>query len=169
MRNPINWLFRDKEIERAEKELEHQLERIKEKVKTSKSSTLVEVQLDFPDKFSSFSEDISIGEVEWRDFYCNKILDIYSVHCRMSKGASIKEHRHPVFCEYIYMISGSAVIWTDGDAEGEILIPPEDVEDEGYTNIDGWFEIENGMSHRIQCLKDNTHFISKFIRISDDN
>lgn len=161
--NPIKWLFRDPEIREVEERMDEQLERIKEKVRKSKSEILVEVDIDFPERFNQLSEEISLGNVEWRDFYSNALLDVYSVHCRMSKGSMIKEHRHPNFYEFIYVISGSIVVWMDGDAEGKIIAPPEEAKG-AQPNMDAWHKIKEGTIHRIQGLEDNTHFVSKFLK-----
>lgn len=161
--NPIRWLFRDQDLIDKEKELDEHLERIKSRVLDSGSSMLVEVDTDFPKEFSRLSEKITDGCVEWRDFYSNRTLDIYSVHCRMEKGARLKEHRHPEYDEYIYVISGKIICWLDSDSQGKITTPAEELKGES-ANIRAWNKISSETTHRIQALEDHTHFVSKFIK-----
>lgn len=161
--NPIRWLLRDKDLIQKEKELDKHLNRVKEKVKHSGSSMLVEIDTNFPVEFTRLSKRAAKGHVEWRDFYCNETLGIYSVHCRMDKGSTLREHRHPKFHEYIYVISGKIINWTDSDSDGKIITPAEEAESE-VDNIRAWHKIPNGISHRIQALEEHTHFISKFIK-----
>jgi quercetin dioxygenase-like cupin family protein len=75
----------------------------------------------------------------------------------------LKEHRHPKFDEYIYVVSGSIINWIDSDSQAKIITPPEEV-DIHNGNEEGWHKIPAGMNHRIQCMKPNTHFVSKFLR-----
>lgn len=161
--NPIKWLFRDEGLIEKEKELDKHLKRVREKVIDSGSSMLIEIDTNFPKEFTKLSNKAIKGNVEWRDFYCNRTLDIYSVHCRMEKGACLKEHRHPEFDEYIYVISGRIINWMDSDAEGKIITPAEEAEDE-VDNIKAWHKIPKRINHRIQALEEYTHFISKFIK-----
>lgn len=163
MKNPVEWLFRDQDLLDKEKELDEHLERVREKVNKVGKSMLVEIDADFPENFTKLSKEIARGHVEWRDFYCNKSLDIYSAHCKMNKGAMLKEHRHPKFNEYIYVISGSIINWLDSDSEAKIITPPEKIEPEDG-NHEGWHKIPAGVNHRIQCMEENTHFVSKFLR-----
>lgn len=161
--NPIRWLFRDESLIQKEKKLDEDLERIKEKVRSSGSSMLVEIDKNFPEDFTKLSEEIVMGYVEWRDFYSNRTLDIYSVHCRLNKGAGLKEHRHPGYDEYIYVVSGKIINWIDSNAEARIITPPEKVDRE-TENIKAWHKIPSGVNHRIQALENHTHFISKFLK-----
>lgn len=161
--NPIRWLFRNDNLQKKEDELDDHLNRLREKVRESGSSMLIEIDTDFPKEFNELSEKITRGCVEWRDFYSNKILDIYSVHCRMDRGGALKEHRHPEYDEYIYVISGKIITWTDSDAEGKIITPAEKVNDD-IDNVKSWYKIPRGINHRIQAIKKYTHFISKFIK-----
>jgi len=160
--NPIKWLFRDQNLADKEAELDKHLNRLRDKVEKTGSSMLVEVDADFPREFSRLSEQIAKGRIEWRDFYCNKTLGIYSVHCRMEKGASLREHRHPKFNEYLYVIAGRIISWIDSDSRGKIITPAEKANGDS-DNIRAWHKIPHGVNHRIQALEDHTHFISKFI------
>ena len=161
--NPIRWLLRDDDLNRRERELDEHIDRLKERVMKDGSGMLLEVDTDFPEQFTELSEKIASGNIEWRDFYCNEVLDIYSVHCRMNKGSMLKEHRHPKFDEYIYVISGSIINWMDSDSEGKVITPVEKAERKDNDNVRGWYRIPSGANHRLQAMKDNTHFISKFI------
>lgn len=167
MHNPIEWLFRDPSLCKTEEEFDRKLKSIKKKIKDTGREMLIEVELDFPKKFTEQSEKISSGNLEWRDFYSNRTVDIYSVHCRMEKGTLLREHRHPRYDEYIYVVSGSIVNYTNGDAKGRIIAPPEKI-DLGEPNIESWHKIPAGTSHRIQALEDNTHFVSKFLKSSNE-
>mgnify|MGYP000468096066 CR=1 FL=1 len=161
--NPVEWLFRDTDLREKEEQLDRHLNRLREKVKSSGSSMLVQVDTDFPKEFTKLSNKISSGHIEWRDFYSNRTLDIYSVHCRMDEGAMLKEHRHPIFDEYIYVISGSIINWMHSDSQGKIITPAEEADDK-EDNIKSWHKIPAGISHRIQSMEKDTHFISKFIK-----
>jgi len=163
MTNPIRWLFRDKELDRAEDKLDSYINRIQEKVQDNTEISLVEVDINFPKEFERQSNEIAIGCLEWRDFYCNKALGIYSVHCKMTEGSVLREHKHPKFDEYIYVISGKIINWTNNNSKGQTIVPPERV-DNNRENIEGWYKISAGNSHRLQSLEDNTHFVSKFIK-----
>lgn len=164
--NPIKWLLRDKELESKEQELNEHLDRLKERVLDRGSSMLIEVDIEFPDNFTRLSQKIASGKIEWRDFYCNEILDIYSVHCRMEKGSLLREHRHPNYDEYIYVVSGTIISWKNGISEGKLIKPPEKVERTkgDRDNIEGWYIIPSEVNHRIQSLEDHTHFVSKFLK-----
>lgn len=166
MNNPIKWLLRDPELERSEEKLDKYIGRLREKVQNAGSTTLIEIGVDFPESFTKQSKEIVVGDVEWRDFYSNKSLDLFSLHCKMAMGSLLKEHRHPDFDEYIYVISGSIVNLIDSSSDAFVVAPPEDAKD-AKRNVEGWYKIPAGQSHIIRALEDHTHFVMKFLKVDD--
>lgn len=166
--NVVRWLFRDKDLEHKEEELDEHLKRVRKKVLEGESCLLIDVDTDFPNNFTEMSDRATVGHVEMRDFYCNRSLDIYSAHCKMAKGAILREHIHPEYDEHIYVISGSIIIWTHMDSGADIIKAAENVDHE-RDNIKAWNKIQSNTGHRIQSLEDNTHFISKFLKPDDQS
>lgn len=162
MTNPIKWLFRDPELEEAEKRLDDYIDRIVRKIREAQDSILVEVDVDFPKAFTHQSKNIAKGKVEWRNFHSNEDLKEYSLHCKMKKGAILREHRHPHFDECIYVVSGSIISLVESKSQGSIIVPPEFVGNQG--DEEGWYRIPAGTSHVIQAIEENTHFVSKFAK-----
>lgn len=160
----IKSLFRNKSLEALTAQVEEKVQTISDRLKEEEEAR-VEIGINFPQHFTQQSSRIVDGIVEWRKFYCDEDKGIYSIHCRMNKGAAIREHCHPDAAEYIYVVNGGIVNWRADSFSGDLIGPPEKVSDvsEMTNNVTGWYKIRPGKLHHLQATEDDTHFVSKFI------
>jgi hypothetical protein len=161
----IESLFRSTPLEDLTAQVEEKVQTISDRLKEEQRAT-VKIGIDFPKHFTQQSQTIVDGVVQWRKFFCDDEKGIYSIHCRMDKGAAIREHCHPDATEYIYVVNGGIINWRANAFTGDLISPPERVSkcaSETTNNVSGWYEIPPGQLHHLQATEDDTHFISKFI------
>lgn len=162
----IRSLFRRKSIDALTREVDEKVQNITSRLQMEDDAR-IEIGIDFPEVFKTQSREIAEGNVAWRNFFTDPDRGIYSIHCRMEKGAYIREHSHPGASEYIYVVTGGLVDWRGDSFSGDLVYPPEQVyeaslELEGPT-VQGWHHIPAGKIHRLQATQEDTHFVSKFI------
>jgi len=162
----IRSLFRSKSMESLSQEVDEKVQNITDRLQMEEDAR-IEIGIDFPAVFKQQSEEIAEGKVEWRNFFSDPESGIYSIHCRMEKGAYIREHSHPGANEYIYVVTGGLVDWRGDSFSGDLIYPPEHVYEANLElespTVRGWHRIPAGKIHRLQATQDDTHFVSKFI------
>lgn len=157
------------QLSELEKEFERRSFRIKTVFGNSEDRNLLPVYFKFPHKFLRLSDDFGIGDIQWRDFYCND--GVLSCHNRWQKGAMMRSHAHPNADEYIYVINGELVRHLP-DGEVDRVLPVEQVESSKFLmrddSVNSWYKIPAGEPHILEATEPNTNFVAKYIQKVDN-
>jgi len=150
-----------------ESEVEEKMQGLKEKLRKEEApETRLPLGKNFPRSFLKQAKKLTIGRVAWTNFDAHPSGCLFVARCEMEQGAAIQKHAHPSFDQLIYPITGKLINWTEGSYDGDILVPPEKVEEENAmipeTNVEGWYLVSQGERHWIQAVE-KTSFVTKYV------
>jgi len=150
-----------------ESEVDQKMEGLKERLRKKKCPReCIPLGEDFPSAFLKQAEKLAIGTVQWNSFGASASGGLFVARCEMEQGAAIQKHAHPSFDQFLYPVAGKLINWQDECYDGDILVPPEKVEEETAmipeSNVEGFHLVSSGERHWIQAVEKTT-FVTKYV------
>lgn len=138
-------LSNNPDVEVAEKRFDDQVNRVISKMG---SYPPLEINFEIPATLERLHSPYISGHIEWRQFHTDGTA--LSTHSVWSRGSTISLHSHPGVKEYIFVITGKLILYSQGKSQ---VIEPSS----------GRKVIPGGEPHLIVALE-KTHFITLYIK-----